>query len=116
MSRVNECNPYTPPETIDQAGKGAFFPRERPGVHNYASRWLRLLGSIIDGVIMIGIVFILDLIVAGRGSLIASLYDEDAEYMTETWVDGHWGTLVVFILFAEVNFHFWRTRGKVWQK
>ncbi|MGC6427838.1 MAG: RDD family protein [Akkermansiaceae bacterium] len=110
--RVTDSNPYAAPDTEVDINQRAFFPQELPGLHNYALRWLRLLGSMIDGILFILVILLLDLIVPGKSSILVACQTGEWQYCHESWIDGHWGTVAGFFVYALIQFHFWGTRGQ----
>ena len=105
-----ELNPYESPQTVEELEALNYFENEPPGPHNYASRWKRLFGALIDGILAIILILTIDLIVEGGNSLVLSWMDSDFE--ESSWLDRYEGMILGYVAYAAMQFHFWRTRGQ----
>lgn len=109
---MSEVNPYEAPKIIEKAVGFRHFKTERPGIHNYASRWKRFFGSLIDSILLILTYLVLDLFVAGENSVLLGSFDDSVIFIEENWVDGWFGTVATFVIYCAAQFHLWRTRGQ----
>ena len=106
---MSEENPYAPPQT-DAADSQAVVAEELiiPSVGTYASRWARLGGALIDGVILIIMAF-------GMGFLFEFLREDSVDGWFElesVWIDSLWSYLMIFASYYLLQSYFWHARGQ----
>jgi len=105
---MTEENPYAPPtsEVVAESSDSRNF--EIPSASNYASRWARLGGAIIDAIVLL--VAALPVIIIGDGLTVDS-YDEWLESESD-WSDSILATVAMMGAYFGVQSYFWHTRGQ----
>ncbi|MDB4354036.1 RDD family protein [Akkermansiaceae bacterium] len=105
---MNSENPYAPPKTRVTLSSLESDPVELPGIHNYATRWARLGGALIDMLVflVVAILFILIGEIASKGTV------DDWLEGDSIWFDSIWATIGMITAYLGIQSHFWHTRGQ----
>ncbi|MDA7629542.1 RDD family protein [Akkermansiaceae bacterium] len=102
-----EENPYAPPETVVNDDIRNIAVRSIPHRGNYASRWARLGGALIDVVVLV----IAALAVDYLGDRSVGSFDEWAESESE-WGDSLIAGFISFLTYATIQSYTWHYRGQ----
>lgn len=111
---MSEQNPYAAPqsEVVGAIPENILIP----GQHNFSNRWLRLLGSIIDGLILL-VPFAIFLFLIGFFDVAFNQAPVPEGWIWEVIAEESFifevvSTLIVFVSMVVIQGYFWHTRSQ----